>query len=312
MTCIPYDCWGIIFSYASNLREKEGPSDRSQCALTCQSFYRILRENTRARLLSTTPIHPNSKDVLIADSINGNLRAWIGHTLRCPILSIEKNGQFIGQIHPHAFPQVSFTPDQERMALSVGGFASVYRLFPFAAERLLCSQPGCVQTIAIAPDGQHVALGSTEIYKTDPGNCIRRLDYRAAPSDPVTFSPDGTRLASACQDARIIKIWKWQRPMQRPLHTLRSQDTPQEMAMSPNNKLLLIISQSRQVALLRIKTAETIWTLNYPEFPSYIGFSEEQVIAMTTRNKTVWEQRFPSLKMHKRPRTPQAASPTFL
>ena len=75
--------------------------------------------------------------------------------------------------------------------------------------RQLEGHEGYIQDIAVTPDGRAASVGAdgtARIWDLDTGRQLRVLRGHAGPVEGVTFSPDGSRLATAGDDG-TVRLW---------------------------------------------------------------------------------------------------------
>jgi len=105
---------------------------------------------------------------------------------------------------------VAFSPDGRRLAACGIDSLTVWSLDQGSLTPLLMDFQGAHRCLAIAPDGQTLAIGddhgTIRILDMTSGELMHRLDAHNDVVRSVMFSPDGQRLVSAGQD-RLVMLW---------------------------------------------------------------------------------------------------------
>ncbi len=110
--------------------------------------------------------------------------------------------------HPSGSPTVALSPDGQFVASGVwGDGAKLWRLLDGGLERTF---PVGATALAFSPDGAYLAVGGDEtptLWQVSDGAMIRSFIGHTSSVKDLSFSRDGTRLASAGSD-RTIKLWR--------------------------------------------------------------------------------------------------------
>ncbi len=184
------------------------------------------------------------------------------------------------------------------------GAANIWNVQTGALVSSLPAVPTLVQCMAVAPDGQHLALGfgqgrsEVHLYDvSDPANPRLQATWRAqeAGVTQMTFSPDGQWLAVAGLDSTLQLL---ETPTGNLLKTLRGhQGVPQGLAFSPDGRLLAAADNTGIVTLWDPVEAEPVLELRAGKGAVYaVAFSPDGsrlATAGTDRYVRVWNVESP-------------------
>jgi WD40 repeat protein/tetratricopeptide (TPR) repeat protein/energy-coupling factor transporter ATP-binding protein EcfA2 len=210
-------------------------------------------------------------------------------------------GQVLLQLPPRgdglSSDSVAFSPDGRLLAAGFGGKkdVSLIELWDIDRRERLAELPGTtaipgfattentgiVGTVAFSPDGRHLVAGFGSlnllswgdrgefpllVYDVAARRVLRTLEGHRNTCVSLTFSPDGSRMASASMDgtARTWDVATWKE-----LQVLQNPDTPTDLgngrvydvAFSPNGKLLAMASAEGHVILWDAETGRPLQTL---------------------------------------------------
>lgn len=119
---------------------------------------------------------------------------------------------------------------------------------------------GIIYSIALSPDGDDLAVSTNlglHLYRADTFQEVWFKPVAGGTVD-VTFSPDGTRLASLSQDGVIL----WDIERGKPLRTLaRTRDPVGLLAFSPDGTLLALRDDLDIVSVWNTRTGKMLHTL---------------------------------------------------
>jgi serine/threonine protein kinase len=141
---------------------------------------------------------PDSKWLVTADAkLSGDITVWDVGTGKL-------DGVLTG--HTSGLWGLSFSPDGKTLAS--GGRDKVVRLWDFAARRevgqIVPPNDRWMRAVVVSPTGM-IAVGGDKVflYQAD-GTLLRAIDENAG---PLSFSPDGRRLAGVTWLAGLVTVW---------------------------------------------------------------------------------------------------------
>ena len=147
-----------------------------------------------------------------------------------------------------------------------------------------------IQEIAYSPDGTRLAVASSIglwIYDVETGEELNTLTGHTDVVWSVSFSPDGSTLASGSAD-RTIRLWDANTGEH--LHTLtRHTGFVRNVSFSPDGSKLASASEDRTVGLWDANTGEHLHTLTgHTEYVFSVSFSpDSSTLASGSRDHTV-------------------------
>ncbi|HUY36301.1 MAG TPA: PDZ domain-containing protein [Pirellulales bacterium] len=234
-------------------------------------------------------------------SPDGTLMAVSGENRRLQLRD-GATGEVVAQLPERsddlATHSVAFSPDNRLLAVGFGGKKDVsfIELWDIDRRERLAVLPaattipgfktdeyhGLVTALAFSPDSQQLVAGFGSlamlgwgdqgdhpllVYDVAARRVVRYLRGQRNDCVAVSFSPDGSRLASACYDgtARIWDTATWQE-----LHVLENPETASDqgqrriydVAFSPDGKLLSMASAEGNVIIWDATTGEQLETLS--------------------------------------------------
>ena len=184
---------------------------------------------------------PDGK-LLVAASRDGSIKLWDlssgnlhvrldGHTSRITDLAISSDGKILASAshdrtirlwnlpsgslirvlsHSGAVHEVAFAPAGQRLASALtDGTILIWNLLKPDLSTLFVTMPDEPGDLAWSPDGQALAVASGRsifIFDSETSTIGAQLSGHADQIRSITFSADGTTLASASSD-RTIRIW---------------------------------------------------------------------------------------------------------
>lgn len=136
---------------------------------------------------------------------------------------------------------------------------------------------GSVGAVAWSRDGETLVTGGEDgwIRFWDPRSGKQRSvpEGHGRAIESVSFSPDGTRIASASADA--IRIWD--AATGHPLMKLRGHGVVRSASFSPSGSMLATSEVGASVRLLDLATDKAMWVWKLPESPEAVRFSPDGV-----------------------------------
>ncbi len=159
----------------------------------------VARFRTRAeREIYIFRLSPDGRYLATTDPPGYNLTVW----------DIEKRTVCLNDPRQVTGYSARFSPDSRRIASGqADGGVVVYDLAT-GDSCGLCRGPGLVQDLAFRPDGARIAINDNEqkpscrIVEAGSGALVRAIPLPTR-SESVTWSADGTTLATPCEDRRI-------------------------------------------------------------------------------------------------------------
>lgn len=200
---------------------------------------------------------------------DGRVKVWDAATGR-ELLSLSG--------HTDRIFNIDFSSDGNRLATaSADGTARVWNV-SLARELLAWPVSGGGGDVAISPDGKLLAAGNgdegtAEVWDAATGAELLTLVGHTDNVTAITFSPDGTRLATASADA-TAKIWDT--PTGRLLFTLSSHDNAvNDVAFSPDGFRLATASNDWSVRIWDAATGQILNTLTGGSEARAVAFSPD-------------------------------------
>ncbi len=206
--------------------------------------------------------------------------------------------------HGDGVDTVTFAPDGR--SLATGSDDKTIKLWDVASGRLirtLTGNSGSVNSVAFSPDGRTLASGSgdlgadgvgnanaVKLWDVERGTLTRTILGHAKWVTAVTFSPDGTLLASASDD-RTVKLWDW--ASGREVRTFGGFfDRVSCVAFAPDGHTLAAGSHDGTVKLWDVASGNDVRTLaGHADLVNSIAFSADQkwlITASWTSAARIW------------------------
>jgi len=168
---------------------------------------------------------------------------------------------------PELVTDLAFSPGGTRLATaSKDGTAALWevpsgeRLTPLRGP--LTGDAESLNDVSISPDGIHLATTSdstVRLWDISTGKGLATLSGHRKPVTSLTFSPDGTRLATASEDGAVRL---WQVPSGEPITTLTGHTgLVTDLAFSPDGTRLATASKDGTVRLWSMSSGDPIATL---------------------------------------------------
>ncbi|MCL1471867.1 trypsin-like peptidase domain-containing protein [Argonema antarcticum] len=168
----------------------------------------------------------------------------------------------------------------------------------FSPEKVLSGHTKSVQSVAISPDGQTLASGSSDntikIWNTTTGKELRTLSGHSKPIWKLAIGPDGQTLASSSNDA-TIKIWNLSTGQL--LQSINngestSNSTVSSVAFSPDSQTFASGGYAPQRNIIKIwnkSTGKELRTLTgHLDFVNSVAFSADgKILASGSSDKTI-------------------------
>jgi len=185
----------------------------------------------------------------------------------------------------------------ERKRAASPGFCWVRMLRPpahhlgTALRKILAGHQAGVTSIAVSPDGQRLASGSSDetvrLWDAQTGAELRRLEGHTNNVKSVSFSPDGQRLASGSSD-ETVRLWDAQTGAE--LRRLEGHTDPVDsVSFSPDGQRLASGSSDNTVRLWDAQTGAELRRLEGHTDPvNSVSFSPDgQRLASGSSDETV-------------------------
>ena len=141
---------------------------------------------------------------------------------------------------------------------------------------------GRVEAMAISPDGNLIAVASrigVWLYEAHTDDFLRLIAVEGTGLlSVVTFSPDGTKLATGDWDG-ITTVWDVATGTE--LVTFDKMDYVSSVAFSPNGKFLAAGTRNGKATLWDIDTGEARWTISHEGYVSSVAFSPDGLLLAT-------------------------------
>jgi WD40 repeat protein len=202
---------------------------------------------------------PDSSRLAAIDS-DGRIRLWDAATGReMPGLDT--------QVHDFG---LAFAPDG-RALVSYG--ADGGQVWDLATRKVLCKLGKGEQTAAVSPDGRRIAsvgrFGKLFLWEAATGSKLGEFSGHAVSADDLVFSPDGTRLLSACVD-RTLLVWDMRALLDRkaavePVRTTAELEGLWEVLGQPDarqaNRALVSLVASPKLFLPHVR--DRLWSASY-------------------------------------------------
>ncbi|HWG44069.1 MAG TPA: PQQ-binding-like beta-propeller repeat protein [Gemmataceae bacterium] len=195
-----------------------------------------------------------------------------------------------------------FSPDGKTLASTAPGNETVIRLWDVATGKAL--QPpgpdGVVRTVAFSPDGRFIATGSwlgydyaLRLWDASTGKSLWRCQAEVGLIDRVLFTPDGEGVVSSSSDG-TLRLWDVRTGKEiRKYPIPESQRADVEMAISPDGKRLISVSEpgdeTRTVIVWDVGSGKRLLQRQgvHPSFGSILSFSPDADMVAEPKDKTL-------------------------
>jgi len=214
-------------------------------------------------------------ETLISGHQDGQIRLWSLATGTCvktlqghtsPVSAIALLPQGIERTGSDRLPHLLPTSERNNQLLASSSDDRTIKLWDLKQGeclQTLWGHQGCVQSLAVSPDGRRLASGSHDhtmkLWDWRSGECLQTFEGHRHRVKTVAFSPQGNLLASGSDD-RAVKLWDVATGVC--LQTLEGhQDWVLSVVFSPNGLWLASASGDRTVKLWDVQTGACLQTL---------------------------------------------------
>ena len=110
----------------------------------------------------------------------------------------------------HITGNITHSPDGTRLAMASSIGIWIYDAHTGEELALLTQHTGDVSSVSFSPDGSTLASGSGDVrlWDVNTGEHLRTLTGHTGDVSSVSFSPDGSTLASGSQDGMVL-LWEY-------------------------------------------------------------------------------------------------------
>lgn len=182
--------------------------------------------------------------------------------------------------------RVIFSPDGSQLASGVG---TQLKLWDVEKGMELNSFGPIMFNGGYSPDGRLIASGrsnSIVIWNAKTGQPSQQFDGHSATVNHVTFSPDGSMLASASSDQKV-KIWNIQSGEE--IRTLEGHTgSVKSVAFSPDSSRL-VSGGSRETKIWKLNSGEEEFTFDFNSKNVSFTPNGKQIISLDTKLVKVWD-----------------------
>ena len=194
-------------------------------------------------------------------------------------------------------PQSASSSTPPKPSPTTSSPASPHSTSPWKCAHTLTGHSNWVFSIAISPDGQTLASGSSDktikIWHLSTGKLLHTLTEHSEWVRSVVFSPDGQILVSGSDD-KTIKIWNLATGQL--LRTLTGHSAPVwSVAISPDGQTLASGSQDKTIKIWHLGIEQLLHVLKgHSNWVNSVAFSpDRQTIASGSYDKTIklWQLR---------------------
>ncbi len=158
------------------------------------------------------------------------------------------------------------------------------KLISLPSEAVARFSRGSVSATAISPDGNLFAVASrigVWLYNAHTDDFIRLIAVEGTGLlSVVTFSPDGTRIATGDWDG-IVSLWDVVTGTEFATFTNTDTDYICSIAFSPNGNFLAAGTRNGKTTLWDIDTSEVHWTISHKDLVSSVAFSPDGSLLAT-------------------------------
>lgn len=156
--------------------------------------------------------------------------------------------------------QVSWSPDGDRLVAAEGGKTVVWSHLDEQEPRRTVFTPGSNTCCEWSPDGVHLAAGSrrvqggkASVHRADEAEPVRVFPVGQRQLTDLSWSPDSSRLACACQqNVTILNAVTGEK-----LHDIPSTARVWDLAWHPNGHRIVTMAENGRVEMTDLKTGQT-------------------------------------------------------
>jgi hypothetical protein len=183
----------------------------------------------------------------------------------------------VGPLPPVA--AVAFSPDGKLLASGSYGRVTVWDLATAKPVKVLTNVLGAVNDLKFSPNGKLLAVaggqpsarGDLRLFDTSEWKLLHSLGGHLDTVSCVSFSPDGTKLASASFD-KTVRLWELKEKDPKVLHTFSGHsDFVYAVAFGPGGSWYATASKDRTGRIVSTATGKGLFTL---------GGGDQEVLAI--------------------------------
>ncbi len=212
-------------------------------------------------------ISPDGK-TLVSSSDYSNVKVW-DLSKGCPGKECSTPTRIL-PMYSHQAYGVAMTPDGQWIATGSWKDIKIWNLNTGQLARTISGHLGSVYTVAIAPNSQRLASGSSDdkvrIWDLNTGKLLHTLSAHSDSVRSLAISPDGKILASGGLDKAII-LWNLDsnctgEHCKTPTHILSGHtEFVSSLAMMPDGQRLVSGSADQTIKIWNLQTGRLIQTL---------------------------------------------------
>lgn len=210
----------------------------------------------------------------IASSDNaGNIKIWnADNNLLLRTISIDTKAVFWIDFIPNSYTLVSTHEWNDKLYF--------WNIKTGTYIKTITVNSNMSKGFSFSPDGKNLYISNSyiEIYDTNTGSLLKKIDDAGIPSSAVVCSSDGKYIASGCkidQKNNVINIWSALDNFKL-VKTVKCYDYVSSLAFSPDCRYLLFGSGYTTAASMKlwdIKTDSIIYDISYDESIDSVAFT---------------------------------------